>query len=235
MRQVPRYAIIGAGRMARHFSHYLTLLQIPHRQWSRTQSLQELADIVTNSDCILLLISDAAIETVIQQNPILQTKCLVHFSGQLVTPLAHSAHPLMTFSHDLYPLETYQKVPFILEQGRSSFAELFPQLPNLHFAIPPQLKSLYHSLCVLSGNFTTILWQKFFAELENTFQVPAQVAYPYLQQIAMNLQLNPKAALTGPLARDDQKTITANLQALTDDPFQAVYQAFVDAHKISKR
>ncbi len=34
MRQVPNYLIIGSGRIARHFSYYLQLLQLPYRQWS---------------------------------------------------------------------------------------------------------------------------------------------------------------------------------------------------------
>ncbi len=35
MRQVPQYLIISSGCMARHFSYYLQLLQLPYRQWSR--------------------------------------------------------------------------------------------------------------------------------------------------------------------------------------------------------
>ena len=171
MQQVP-YAIIGDGRMARHFSYYLQLLQIPFVQWSRRVSVKP-DDSIKASACVLLLISDDAIEAFIRDNPLLHAKKVIHFSGKLTTSYAYSAHPLVTFGSTLYPLEVYQKIPFILEQGRAEFTELFPQLPNPHYAIPAAKKALYHSLFVLSGNFTVLLWQKFFKELHQQFAIPA--------------------------------------------------------------
>ena len=41
--------------------------------------------------------------------------------------------------------------------------------------------------------------------------------------------------LTGPLVRNDTRTLQANLQALTGSPYQAVYQAFVNAYQQMKR
>lgn len=229
MRQVPFYAILGAGRMARHFCHYLSLLGIPYRQWSR-DTKTPLEEVISDCSSIIVLISDSAIETFIRNHPCLTQKNIIHFSGQLNTPLAFSAHPLMTFGDHLYTLETYLQIPFILSQNQLSFAELFPGLNNPAFMIPENLKPFYHALCVLSGNFTTILWQKFFSELEQTFNIPAQVGHLYLQKICENLQQNNSTALTGPLVRNDQNTIQANLNALRDDPFQKIYQAFLQVY-----
>jgi 2-dehydropantoate 2-reductase len=92
------------------------------------------------------------------------------------------------------------------------------------------MKAYYHSLCVMANNFTTLLWQKFFKELSTQCQIPAQAALPFLQQTLLNLQHQHTTALTGPLARNDQVTINQNLQALTGDPFHAVYAAFVQAY-----
>src|SRR5262249_18259145 len=136
---------------------------------------------------ILLLINDDAIEFFIDQHPFLKEKLLVHFSGNLHTKLAYGTHPLSSFSDHFYTLETYQKIPFICDEGAPTFQILLPGLTNPHFTIPSHLKSFYHALCVLSGNFTTLLWQKFFTEFEKTFHIPKQQVYPYLEQVMKNL------------------------------------------------
>lgn len=226
MRQVP-YGIIGNGRVATHFCHYLQLLKIPYQQWHRTASLAELQQLAQNCQRILLLISDCAIENFINEHIFLKQKMLLHFSGNLTTSHAYSAHPLKSFASQSYDLDTYLKIPFIIEQEGPEFQDLLPELKNPHYKIPRDYKNLYHALCVLSGNFTSILWQKLFMELEQQFQIPRTVAYPYLESIMENLKINAEAALTGPLVRNDQITINANINALANDPFKIIYQAFV--------
>lgn len=231
MRQVPKYAIIGAGRAANHIIQYFKLLDIPFRQWSRScNELSSLNSCIADCQQILLLINDSAIENFITDNPILHTRKIVHFSGALLSKLAYGAHPLMSFGDELYSLDVYRSIPFILDNNEFSFEQLLPGLNNPNFIIPANLKPLYHSLCVLSGNFTVLLWQKFFSELEEKFNISREFAQHYLQQITSNLQRDPKSALTGPLARDDKATIAANLVALADDPFQKIYQSFVEVY-----
>ncbi|PWU05283.1 MAG: hypothetical protein C5B43_03610 [Verrucomicrobia bacterium] len=234
MKQVPKYAIIGNGRFARHIAHYLTLLKINFLQWARkTHSLDDLKTTISQSSHILLLISDKAITSFIEENPFLKYKTLIHFSGSLVTPLAFGTHPLMTFPSDLYDLKTYTTIPFIYDDNAPPFYQLFPQLPNPHYPLPPSLKSFYHTLCVMSNNFTTLLWQKFYQELTQTLNLPTHVIHPILQKTLQNLITNPHSALTGPLARNDQSTITANLQSLENDPFQNIYKAFLETYNLS--
>ena len=232
MRQVPSYLLIGSGRVAKHFQGYLKGLSIPFQVWSRQQnSLQELILFSKNGSPILLLISDSAIAEFIERHSFLKGKRLVHFSGCLSVAGTSSAHPLMTFAPEPYDLETYQKIPFVISELGPDFSQLLPGLPNTAYRISEQLRTYYHALCVLSGNFTTLLWQKCFMELEARFQIPREAAYPYLKQMMQNLLKSSPLALTGPLARGDQATIAANLQALENDAFQQVYQAFVEAYK----
>lgn len=231
MKQVPTYAILGNGRMARHFAHYFTLLKIPFLQWARnTHSHTQLPNTLSQASHILLLISDHAIEPFIEAYPLLKTKILIHFSGSLITPFAFGTHPLMTFSQELYSLETYQNIPFICDQTASPFPELFPNLPNPHYTLPSDVKPRYHALCVMSNNFTTLLWQKFYQELDQTLNMPMNTIHPYLDQTLHNLKNNPSSALTGPLARKDQSAININLKALENDPFQNVYKAFLETY-----
>ena len=88
-------------------------------------------------------------------------------------------------------------------------------------------KAYYHALCVMSGNFTTIIWSKLFKELESRLNIPKEAAFTYLNSIALNLQINHRDALTGPLIRGDSKTINQNLAALENDSFLPIYQIFI--------
>jgi hypothetical protein len=221
--------IVGDGRVASHFQHYLRLLGNPVRAWSRRREVSSPVDSLASSKTVLLLIRDGEIESFIRRWPALLEKRLVHFSGSLSTSFAEAAHPLMTFGPDLYDLGTYCSIPFVLDEGATPFDELLPDLPNPWFTIPPRERPYYHALCVMAGNFSTLLWLKLFEELHGRYGIPASAAHPYLAQTATNLRVNPRAALTGPLCRGDMKTVDANLKALAGDPFDAVYAAFVSA------
>lgn len=221
--------------MAAHMQHYLALLGIPFLRWSRSagQSANQLRELIELSTHVLLLISDSAIETFYQQNPSLKSKSCVHFSGALVSPSIPSAHPLMTFSHPeqngYYDLATYQKIPFVLEANRASGEELLPGLINPIYFIPSELKTHYHALCVMSGNFTTILWEKVFTDFEKILGLPREILFPYLQQTTSNLETSTqtKSVLTGPLVRGDQATILKHMKVLESDSFVEIYRSFV--------
>ena len=227
-----RYGIIGDGRMARHMGRYFDLLTLPYVAWSR--GMEQNASVSANTvlatcEIILVLISDGAIEPFIQSHQeLFRQKTLIHFSGSLLTPLAQGVHPLSSFADEAYDLDTYRTIPFICEGGRSSFAEIFPDLPNPHYTIAPHLKPLYHSMAVMAGNFTTLLWNKLFDTFEEQLHLPPQIAIPYLKQICHNLQHQQVNAQAGPITRGDRQTIQSNLAALTDDPFREVYAAFVN-------
>lgn len=238
MGQVPAakaatYLIIGSGKLAKHISHYFDLLGIPYLNWFR-KSDESLNSLIAKSEKILVLINDDEIENFISRNNNNNSgKFFIHCSGLLSTPLAESAHPLMTFSTELYDLTTYEQIPFITEKGRKSFIELFPEMRNSSFEIDPGLKPLYHAWCVMSGNFTTILWQRFFEIIEVQFGINKKYAIPYLNKISENL-ISDKFPLTGPLARGDNKVIEKNMLALKDEPFAEIYGAFVNAYNKMK-
>src|SRR5918999_5204802 len=155
MRQVPGavtpIGVVGGGRLARHFLHYLGLLGIPVRVWSRHAPVPNPIEALADCRTVLLLIRDDQIVPFTDAWP-LRDKRLVHCSGSVVTDAAESAHPLMTFGHHLYDIAVYRRTPFILEQGRTPFNELFPELPNPWFTIPADDRRYYHALCVLAGN-----------------------------------------------------------------------------------
>jgi len=238
------YAILGGGRLAGHFSNYFHLLEVPHTHWARDagsslntfahdDAEQRLRATIGNADRILLLVSDSAIATLLKQYPFLHEKQLIHCSGALSFPGVAGAHPLMTFSDRLYELETYQSVPFMLEAGHD-FGDMFPGLPNPHFAINIEDKARYHALCVMAGNFSQVLWKGVSERFEQQFELPAETLHPYLNQLVDNFVQTPESALTGPLIRNDQQTIDRNINSLNGDPLQDLYLAFVRFYQSSK-
>jgi predicted short-subunit dehydrogenase-like oxidoreductase (DUF2520 family) len=82
----------------------------------------------------------------------------------------------------------------------------------------------------MANNFTTLLWQKFFTQMQAQFNCPASSLAPLLQQTFDNLAHHPKEALSGPIARKDVRTLQRDLQALADDPYHAIFKTFMDIH-----
>jgi predicted short-subunit dehydrogenase-like oxidoreductase (DUF2520 family) len=227
MRQIPNYGIIGSGRLSCHLSHYFSSSNIHYNSWSRKHnSTTDLPEFVNKSDVIFLLIKDDAIESFIKQYPVIKSKILIHCSGSLITDKAIGMHPLMSFGDELYDFLIYQKMAFIIDEN-ADFTQIFPTLENPHYQIKKQHKPYYHALCVMSGNFSSILWSKLFSELEQKLNIPKEAAFSYLESVGNNLMHDYKTALTGPLIRGDKTTINSNLAALSDDEFLPIYQAVV--------
>ena len=251
-RRVPTYLIIGAGRLSKHLQHYFCVLDIPYKIWARkskskSDNLRNLETKIQESTHILLAIPDDNIEEFIisiqnmlknklQNKP--ENKIYIHFSGALYTKLAYGAHPLMSFSNNLYEDHVYSKIPFILDDDAPDFKDLFPMLNNPNFKIDITKKTKYHMLCVLANNFTTILWEKVFADFEDELNIPKDVLHPILAQTCNNLSnlKSKESCLTGPLVRKDFKTINKHLEILkTDnDDFLDIYQDFTKAYAGSK-
>ena len=229
MRQVPRYTVIGNGKLATHLCHYFRLCNITFNQWHRSLH-SPLSDHITMSSHVLLLISDDAIEPFIEANPALTNKTLIHCSGALTTPLAHSAHPLQTFGQSLYSKSQYERIPFITESSGLNLRTLIPQLNNPNHSLAAKDKAYYHSLCTIANNFTTLIWQHVFTQFDQQLDISSETLHPMLVQTTEQLLDNHNTALTGPLLRQDTTTLDKHKKALVNDPFNGIYQAFIDAY-----
>jgi len=227
------YLLVGDGRLSRHLQHYFDLESIGWRCWERSQPVP-VEDAVRGARAILLLIADDAIRGFLEQHAHPGDPPWIHCAGGIVTSAAIGIHPLMTFGDELYDLDTYRRIPFVCDRDGEDFEVLFPELMNPHFTIDPEAKPLYHALCSMAGNFTTMLWTKALDQFEQQLQLPRQVLYPYLQQVTANLQNTP-SPLTGPLVRGDRRTLEHHLEALEGDPYDGVYRAFVAAFEEQNR
>jgi predicted short-subunit dehydrogenase-like oxidoreductase (DUF2520 family) len=221
----PTYGLIGRGRVAIHMARYLELEAQSLVAWHRDAPSSAQAALA-DADVILVAISDDSLRSFLAAHAELEDRPLVHFSGSLAIDGAHGLHPLMTFGPELYDLDTYRSIPFIEERGGVGFRDIFPALRNPSWAIDPEQKPLYHALCVLAGNFTTLLWSKAIADFEGKLELPREALVPFLARTCSNTAYAGRDALTGPLARGDAKTAARDLRALDGDPYEGVYRAF---------
>lgn len=237
------YLIVGNGRLARHLCFYFDSLSLNYVHWYRSNKENNQKNFIhyaAQAGRILLAISDKSIESFILSYPDIPKQKWLHFSGALSIPGIYSTHPLGSFGEKLNPIDWYRDLFFMIEQSSENkddvflLSNLLPGLPNRSSSILSQNKPYYHSLCVLSNNFSTILFQKLFSGLEQDLGIPKEAAYVYLKQTIFNLQ-NTDNPLTGPLARKDKVTIKKNIEALENrhDKFADIYQAFVHLNQYS--
>ncbi|MCB0349509.1 MAG: DUF2520 domain-containing protein, partial [Bdellovibrionales bacterium] len=140
---------------------------------------------------------------------------------------------LMTFSKDLYDLETYKKIPLAFDFSKTLYNDILSYLPNPSWYISPEKKAKYHALCVMSGNFPQILWQNIESEISQ-MGCPTEGWKNYILQSTMNF-LNHSDSLTGPLARNDFHTIQNNIKSLDKTKLQDLYKAFCSFKQIEVR
>jgi len=163
MGQVPAvtsYLLVGGGRVARHFRHYLDLEAIHCTTGIRGEGARALQERASKADRVLLLIDDAAIESFHASHDFLEDKVCIHFSGAVCSQAIFGTHPLMPFAGSLYDLGTYRSIPFVIDKGRGTFADLLPGFRNPSFGLDVRNKAIYHALCSMAGNFTALLWEK---------------------------------------------------------------------------
>lgn len=229
MKKTP-IGIVGSGNMATHFMHYLSMENIPYINWSRSKD--QLSPIKKLERCkkIFLLISDDSIPKFINEYRDIENRELIHFSGSLTLENILGIHPLMTFSNSLYSLEEYREIPFVGEKGKFTLKELIPDLNNKTYTISKDQKALYHTLCVVGGNFTNIIWQKTFMDFNKELNLPIEILKPYLKQTIKNILNSPFNSLTGPIKREDKKTIKRNIESLKSPIWKKIYKLFNRAY-----
>lgn len=235
------YLLIGSGRLAGHLNLWLNHCGYVVGKWNRNLGLEKLQLALQANPRVLLAISDSSLESFYVNNlkAPLDNSGLppVHFSGSFHHPKMISAHPLMTFSQDLYPVDFYHKIHWTL-CGISSLEVLFPKMKNTYSVITADQKPLYHAACVLGGNLPVLLWRemaRIFAELGHSSglspEIPTPAYLAYLSRVLENFSANQKTALTGPIVRGDLTTIEANLKSLDQNPWREVYQACFKAYQ----
>ena len=144
-----------------------------------------------------------------------------------------SLHPIMSFSDITNAAKNLNKTVFTLEgneKGLSDVQKLLQVTSNPYFIISKEDKVLYHAAACMLSNYLVTLMDSGFELLKATGIAEDQITNAFMPLITATLgnietsgTLN---ALTGPLVRGDENTITKHVDAIkTQTPeFLALYQ-----------
>ena len=176
---------------------------------------------------VLLCVPDSSLETLCQSLKDCGTSStLVHFSGATTILGTEAWHPLMSFAAKPYTLEQYRNILFVGRKGGRPFGELFPQLQNPTHLISNEKAPLYHALCVLGGNLPAMLFVESLELMKDELGIGSAFLKPYFSAIVENVISSGRAAVTGPLVRQDLCTQRANLNALETKGLASLYETF---------
>jgi predicted short-subunit dehydrogenase-like oxidoreductase (DUF2520 family) len=188
-----------------------------------------------NGQWIILTVPDDAITKVAEEladSPVKwQDRFVFHCSGLNTTEsldslakrgsLVASLHPVQSFPQKKPNPKAFEGIFFGLEGKQEALAlatEIALQLGGRYFIIEPQYKSLYHTACSMASNFLATLLDTA-NELLSQAGLPKSMAphvlMPLVQGTLQNVnKFDAGTALTGPVARGDESSITKHLDAL---------------------
>ncbi len=205
--------IIGRGKLATHLNKWFKNATVTIHNWHRELGHLDLKEKVKNSQQIILSVSDQAILEVFHliKNIDEKHENFTHLSGSFYHPDILGVHPIMTFGTELY--NEYNQI-YLSTDNLKLFTNRFPFLTNPVFEINPELKPLYHALCVCIGNLPVQLANLSHQQiLKNNWPVDPFLNL-FVQSINNYLNQGIKA-MTGPIIRKDEITVKANLNALS--------------------
>lgn len=227
--------LVGNGRLATQLEKVLTEISVPFSHVYRSKDSSKLIDErLSKSTHIWLAISDSAIESFYRDHANTNTAARwVHFSGAHNSETIFSAHPMMTFSKTPMSVADFKKVHFVVSNPKDnteeiSFESVMPGFSNPHTVLNSQHKALYHALCVVAGNFPMILWSEVLNQFQ-TLSLPKEALFTYIDRVAHNFKIEGPNALTGPIVRNDIKTIQDNINALEGSSLKSIYESFLKA------
>lgn len=133
-----------------------------------------------------------------------------------------SLHPVKSFADPAAAAASFAGTCCTLEGDRAAcraLRGLVEPLGAVVFSIRPEAKPLYHAATVLACNYLNALMETALWCLERAGIARDQAALllrPIVLETAENIfRLGPVRALTGPIARGDQFTVAAHLEALS--------------------
>lgn len=210
--------------------------------FTESKTYLTLPSLVDDCDCLFLTVPDSQISLVWQslsQLPI-NDKWIGHCSGlltsqiftikQTVHPLSFSFHPLSAIYDRFTSYKSMEKISFTLEADPTllpALQKLLSPLSNPIAILSAEHKALYHAACVMLSNHVVALAQVGSDMLEKCgldSSFCQQAWHTLFLDNAKNIcNVGPIEALTGPVERNDIKTIKQHLANLPND-IKPLYQ-----------
>lgn len=210
-------------------------------------SFPDIPELLKVSSLVFITTGDDQISSVINQiaqtSLLTENHTLIHTSGALSTDLFDpikatgcglcSLHPIMSFSDITNAALNLNKTMFTLEgngKGLADVKKILENTGNPYFIINKEHKVLYHAAACILSNYLVTLMDSGFGLLKATGIAEDQITKAFMPLITATLGNIENAgtvnALTGPLVRGDENTITAHVEAIkTQTPeFSTLYQ-----------
>lgn len=195
-----------------------------------------LEQIIEDSDCLFLTVSDDAISTIwdsIKRLPI-KEKIICHCSGSLSSAIfsgiehtgayAYSIHPLFAISSKTDSYQTMQEAVFTIEGDEKYLKQLqsfLQSFGNEVTIVKTEMKAKYHAAAVMASNHVAALAYTAIHLLKQcgfSEEAARKALGPLLCNNAVSVsEKGPVAALTGPIERNDVGTVKKHLDCLEAD------------------
>lgn len=227
-----------AGVYSRTDDHALRLAQMVE-----AQALHHPDAAFEEADLVLLSVPDDAIASVVRQvkRADLSGKAVVHTSGALdmepLVPLAQRGaqigglHPALPFARVETAMAQIPGTVFALQAAgqplRSWLVDLVAAVHGRTSWLEPGQKAIYHAALVIASNYTVVLAgvaERLLLGVGADRAAVQQILHTLLAATVENLrQMEPAAALTGPLTRADTGTLRRHLASLPDEQLRDAY------------
>lgn len=222
-------------------------------EFTDTRYFENLEDIVSMSDAIFITTPDGVIQNIwnsIKNYP-LKGKCICHCSGAMSSMIfsginqmeafGYSIHPLLAINNKLQSYRDISKVYFTIEGSEvylEYWRDLFLKLGNKVRIISSDKKILYHSAAVCASNLVTGLF-KMAADLMEECGFDKESSEEALIPLFINncrnvADVGAEEALTGPIERNDVKTVTDHINKLPQDKLTVYKELSKELVKIAQ-
>ncbi|UOE46917.1 DUF2520 domain-containing protein [Mucilaginibacter sp. SMC90] len=238
--------IIGSGNVATHMAaafknagHRIVQVYSRNVQHAALLAYHVGAEAIDNLDQVnpdtglfVVSVKDDAIAAVVKALAI-HEKLIVHTSGATdlntllnLTPNAGVFYPLQTFSK--IREVNFRSVPLCLEGANDNILAQLKQLAftisNNVYAVDSAQRKILHLAAVFACNFPNYLYsvaQDLLAQNQMEFDLLRPLILETAQKV---LEQEPRNVQTGPAVRNDEGTMVAHMQLLSDMPMlQEVY------------
>lgn len=204
------------------------------------QSFVSVHEMVSSSDLIILAVNDSSIKSVAESIAILEgiewsEKTFFHLSGALAsseleslkekganTASFHIIQALNGAPEKYLARDTLDKTWFSIEGDFKSEAlaiSILSRTENPYILLTPENKPLYHAaLCMFSNYLVTLMGEscKMLESIGIDFENAWNLATPLINGTLDNITaFGPEKAITGPIARGDEKTLETHYAAIS--------------------
>ena len=213
----PIVQIIGPGKAGHSFFEALN-----SQGWEMRIPLgkgDDLSGATEGVDLVLITTPDSAIPDVVSQLP--KTKSVIaHVAGSrgLSSLKPHKKvgliHPLVSLPNPEIGKQRLLDNAWFAINGDPFMETIVEALGGTSFKLLDQDRALYHATACIASNHLVVLLEQV-RRLANQLNIPFE-AFLNLSQGSLDSvsELNPKEALTGPVARKDEETLKAHLESL---------------------